>query len=62
MSKIMVDWVKVPGRERFTFQDLRAYYVTVLVRREENPETHANPATTRRVYNRLRVGKIKSSA
>lgn len=61
-SKIMAEWVKVPGRERFTFHDLRAYYVTVLVDRDENPETHANPATTRRVYDRRRVVKIKSSA
>lgn len=58
----MADWVAVPGRERFTFHDLRAYYVTVLVGRDENPETHANPATTRRVYDRRRVVKIKSSA
>ncbi len=48
-SKIMGDWVEVAGRERFTFHDLRAYYVTVLVGRDENPETHANPATTRRI-------------
>lgn len=61
-SKIMADWVAVPGRERFTFHDLRAYYVTVMVGRDENPETHANPATTRRVYDRRRVVKIKSSA
>lgn len=61
-SKIMADWVEAPGRERFTFHDLRAYYVTVLVGRDENPETHANPATTRRVYDRRRVVKIKSSA
>lgn len=40
-SKIMADWVTAPGRERFTFHDLRAYYVTVLVGRDENPETHA---------------------
>ncbi len=41
---------------------MRAYYVTVLVGRDENPETHANPATTRRVYDRRRVVKIKGSA
>jgi len=32
------------------------------VGRDENPETHANPATTRRIYDRRRVVKIKSSA
>lgn len=55
----MADWVKAPGRERFTFHDLRAYYVTVLVGRDETPETHANPATARREYDRQRVVKIK---
>lgn len=59
-SKIMADWVTVPGRERFTFHDLRACYVTVMGR-DENPETHANPATTRRVYDRRRVVKIKAA-
>lgn len=24
-AKIMAEWVKAPGRERFTFHDLRAY-------------------------------------
>ncbi len=61
-SKIMGDWVETPGRERFTFHDLCAYNVTVLVGRDENSETHANPATTRRVYDRRRVVKIKGSA
>ncbi|MFP3747023.1 tyrosine-type recombinase/integrase [Achromobacter sp. SIMBA_011] len=74
-SKIMADRIKAPGRERFAFHDLRAYsarllcapalrayYVTVLVGRDENPETHANPATTRRVCDRWCVVKIKGSA
>ncbi|WP_175173877.1 hypothetical protein [Achromobacter pestifer] len=38
-SKIMADWVAVPDRERFTSHDLRAYYMTVLLGRDENPET-----------------------
>ena len=46
-------------RERFTFHDLRAYYVTHMVEAERNPETHANPATTRRVYDRRRVVKVQ---
>ncbi|MFV0283358.1 MAG: tyrosine-type recombinase/integrase [Castellaniella sp.] len=57
-AKIMGTW----GGERFTFHDLRAYYVSVMVERQQNPETHANPATTRKVYDRRRVVKIKSSA
>lgn len=60
-NRIMEDWLKLPGTERFTFHDLRAYYVTIMVGRGENPETHANPATTRRVYDRRRVVKIKTA-
>ena len=60
-SKIMTDWAGA-GNERFTFHDLRAYYVSVMVERHQDPETHANPATTRKVYDRRRVVKIKSSA
>lgn len=62
-SKIMADWLAEDrSRQRFTFHDLRAYYVTVMVGKNENPETHANPATTRKVYDRRRVVKIKTSA
>lgn len=62
-SKIMTDWLAGDSsRQRFTFHDLRAYYVTVMVEKNENPETHANPATTRKVYDRRRVVKIKTSA
>lgn len=62
-SKIMTDWLSGdPTRQRFTFHDLRAYYVTMMVERNENPETHANPATTRKVYDRRRVVKVKTSA
>lgn len=57
-AKIMSAW----DGERFTFHDLRAYYVSVMVEKKQNPETHANPATTRKVYDRRRVVKIKSSA
>lgn len=62
-SKIMADWLAADrDRERFTFHDLRAYYVTEMVGRNKNPETHANPATTRRVYDRRRVVKITASS
>lgn len=58
-AKIMTDWLEEdPGRQRFTFHDLRAYYVTLMVESERNPETHANPATTKRVYDRRRVVKV----
>lgn len=58
-AKIMADWLEEdPNRERFTFHDLRAYYVTLMVESERNPETHANPATTKRVYDRRRVVKV----
>lgn len=62
-AKIMAKWLKGgeegEARERFTFHDLRAYYVTHMVEAERNPETHANPATTRRVYDRRRVVKVQ---
>lgn len=58
-AKIMGAWLSEDeNRERFTFHDLRAYYVTALVEEERNPETHANPATTRKVYDRRRVVKV----
>lgn len=60
-AKIMTAWAE-KGGERFTFHDLRAYYVSVMVEKQQNPETHSNPATTRKVYDRRRVVKIKSSA
>ncbi|WP_341667396.1 tyrosine-type recombinase/integrase [Alcaligenes sp. SDU_A2] len=60
-AKIMADWAK-DGQDRFTFHDLRAYYVTRMVERNQNPETHSNPATTRKVYDRRRVVRIKTSA
>jgi len=62
-AKIMADWLAEDRtRERFTFHDLRAYYITVMIGAEKDPETHKNPATTRRVYDRRRVVKIKTSA
>lgn len=60
-AKIMHKWLKEDkSRERFTFHDLRAYYVTHMVEAERNPETHANPATTKRVYDRRRVVKVQA--
>ncbi|MDH0739792.1 DUF4224 domain-containing protein [Achromobacter spanius] len=57
-SKIMADFV-ANGGERFTAHNLRAMYVTEMVSRNANPETHKNAATTRRVYDRRREVKVK---
>ena len=47
--------VLLPG-ERFTFHDLRAYYVTEHKRLHHAlPDLHANPATTARVYDRTKI-------
>jgi integrase len=44
--------------ERFTFHDLRAYYVTQhKAERGALPDLHANPATTARVYDRSKIVK-----
>jgi integrase len=57
-NKIMHDYKK-QGGVWFTTHDLRAYYVTEKGEKGENPETHKNPATTKRVYDRTRVVKVK---
>jgi integrase len=46
------------GGEAFRAHDLRAMYVTELTEQDRNPETHANAATTRRVYDRRRLIKV----
>jgi integrase len=44
--------------KRFTFHDLRAYYVTQYKsERGALPDLHANPATTARVYDRTKIVK-----
>ncbi|MGF6549356.1 tyrosine-type recombinase/integrase [Paraburkholderia youngii] len=56
-QKLMVEALKrkVIAR-RFTFHDLRAYYVTQhKAERGALPDLHANPATTARVYDRSRI-------
>lgn len=57
-NRIMADYVQAGG-ERFTAHDLRALFVTEKLDRGEDPATHANPATTHRVYKRWRVVKVK---
>lgn len=60
-SKIMHAYV-LAGGERFTAHDLRAMYVTEMIEQGRNPETHKNPATTRRVYDRRRKVKVQPLA
>lgn len=46
---------------RFTFHDLRAYYVTIhKSERKALPDLHANPATTARVYDRNKEVKRRA--
>ncbi|NYT69305.1 MULTISPECIES: hypothetical protein [Alcaligenaceae] len=57
-AKVMTDWLSEgETRERFTFPDLRANDMTHIMEGKKDPETHSNPATTRRVYDRRRVRK-----
>ncbi|MGN6656026.1 MAG: tyrosine-type recombinase/integrase [Rhodanobacter sp.] len=47
--------------KRFTFHDLRAYYVTQhKANRKELPDLHANPETTARVYDRTKIVKRRA--
>jgi len=47
--------------KRFTFHDLRTYYVTQhKVQRGALPDLHANPGTTARVYDRTKEVKRRS--
>jgi integrase len=44
--------------KRFTFHDLRAYYVTLHKSERGNlPDLHKNPATTARIYDRTKETK-----
>jgi len=60
-NRIMNDFVK-SGGERFTAHDLRALYVSEKTQRGEKAETHKSEETTRRVYDRNRVVKVKPLA
>jgi integrase len=57
-NRVMHDYAAAGGKW-FTTHDLRVYYVTEKGEKGENPETHKNPATTKRVYDRTRVVKVK---
>ena len=58
-NRIMAAHIEAGGKH-FTAHDLRALFVTEKLDRDEDPKTHANPATTRRVYERRRVVKVKA--
>ncbi|MBN9462673.1 MAG: tyrosine-type recombinase/integrase [Burkholderiales bacterium] len=58
-NRIMSDYVEAGG-EHFTAHDLRALFVSKKLDRGEDPQTHANPATTHRVYDRRRVVKVRA--
>ncbi|MBS1170129.1 MAG: hypothetical protein H6R01_1047 [Burkholderiaceae bacterium] len=60
-NRVMHDFEDAGG-EWFTAHDLRALYVSEKTERGENPETHKSEATTRRVYDRRRVVKVKPMA
>jgi len=53
-QKMMDKWLQAGG-EHFTAHDLRALYVGQIMAKGGNPETHSNPATTARVYDRRRI-------
>lgn len=44
--------------ERFRAHDLRAMYVGEMLERDENPNTHKNEGTMRRVYDRRKTIKV----
>jgi hypothetical protein len=51
----------IAAGQRFTFHDLRAFYVTEHKRKHHAlPDMHANPATTARVYDRTKEVKRRS--
>ena len=54
----MADFVEA-GSERFTAHDLRALYVSEKSIKGEKAETHKSEETTRRVYEKNRVVKVK---
>ena len=58
VAKAVVDKVI---KQRFTFHDLRAYYVTQhKIQTGALPDLHANPGTTARVYDRSKIVKRES--
>jgi site-specific recombinase XerD len=58
-QRLQKAWVKRKG-ERFRAHDLRALYVSDLSDRGIDPNTHKDPATQKRVYDRRTAIKVKA--
>lgn len=56
-NRLMLTYKAKTG-ERFRAHDLRSLYVSEMLERKENPNTHANEHTMRRVYDRRRVIQV----
>jgi integrase len=56
-SKLIKAYEALHG-DRFRAHDLRALYVSEMLDRNEDPHTHANTATMRKVYDRRRVIEV----
>jgi integrase len=56
-NKLIKAYEKLHG-DRFRAHDLRALYVSEMLDRNEDPHTHANTATMRKVYDRRRVIEV----
>lgn len=59
--KLMAAYERLHGA-RFRAHDLRALYVSEMLRRGDDPHTHQNTATMRRVYDRRRVIEVNPLA
>lgn len=60
-NRLMHAYEKKHG-DRFRAHDLRALYVSAMLDRGEDPNTHANAQTMRRVYDRRRLIEVKPMA
>ena len=56
-NKLIKAYEKLHG-DRFRAHDLRALYVSEMLDRNEDPHTHSNTATMRKVYDRRRVIEV----
>lgn len=58
-NKLQQAW-EAAGHERFRAHDLRALYVSEMMDRGNDPNTHRNKETQQRVYDRRKVIKVKT--
>lgn len=59
---VMMNLYKKATGDRFRAHDLRALYVSTMLGRGQDPNTHRNESTMRRVYDRRRVVTVKPLA